>query len=78
MSKRVVWEPLDTPDGPGWWAWEGYFDFGEDDTDPTDIVQRLCEVKEKMVWAFIANGTAHRIESMIGKWIRVYMPWEAQ
>jgi hypothetical protein len=66
------------PDSPGFWAWEGYFNFGDDDVDPNDIQQRLCEVRQfgDTLCAIATRGGAYSPKCMVGKWYRLTMPWE--
>jgi hypothetical protein len=78
-------EPLDMPDGPGWWAFEGIYPMGL--AVPVQFVKRLVlwepddDIKVvKMQWE--DNKEAHVVyyryfsDIIRGKWYRLTMPWE--
>ena len=76
---------VDMPDGPGWWAWEGYIKYS-DDTSLMSYVQReVVRVywgsKSKRLYGKHGHGKytygIHPVNVMIGKWYRLVMPWEA-
>lgn len=71
-------QPMDAPDGPGWWAFEGkLFDSTEDD----DMVRMVVDVREssfnRQLYASRAqNPYSWNVKTeMFGKWYRLTMPW---
>lgn len=73
--------PLDMPDGPGLWAWEGYINYDDGDVDANNMQREVCRVERGnsgKLWVYIFGGPVHRAEIMIGKWYRLTMPWEGR
>lgn len=72
-------QPLDAPDGPGWWAFKGYQQFSNGDQSP--VIQDMIHVFDTAD-GFYGYGTDHtvyrRIQDgvFVGKWYRLTMPWD--
>lgn len=78
-------EPMDMPDGPGWWAFRG--DRVIVGRHPTEVVKNITEWEpdaEHPYYRFSDERwpsqlrKAWFLEEWAGQWYRVYMPWEQQ
>ncbi len=67
--------PLDTPDGPGWWAFEGRFN-----EEGAENFRYIFEVHEVDIFgvthlfAVISNDEVN-VLNLTGKWWRIETPW---
>lgn len=73
LSPQPQQQGLDFPDSPGWWAFEGKWTDQEHDKVWQYVF--LVEEKEGVLYAVIANDL-ELPSTLIGKWFRLYMPWE--
>ena len=64
-------EPLDMPDGTGWWAFEGK---GQDDAMNYRTVNVVME-EGGALWSFRDNERKP-VSFWVGKWTRLTMPWD--
>ena len=77
---RALSQPLDAPDAPGWWAWEGYINYARG-CDPTRIHREVVRVYWGSVsqqWQVVREHGRHPAYMLVGKWYRLTMPWEVQ
>jgi hypothetical protein len=73
-------QPLDMPDGPGWWAWAN--DIDADDRFVAHL-QIFEVVGNEVEYKYDNSGkdisTVDNFRAMYpGKWTRLQMPWDAQ
>jgi hypothetical protein len=68
-------EPLDAPDGDGYFTFEGRID-GSSVERLNWLVMVRRNLIEDELYAYRFGGQTHKARQMIGKWTRVYMPWE--
>lgn len=66
-------QPLDFPDGPGWWAFEGRAEVGT----AYFYDKTICRVS-RMGAEYVADGNraTYLVKYMHGKWYRLSMPWD--
>lgn len=78
--------PLDMPDGPGWWAWEGYIKYSDDTLLMSYVQREVVRVywgsKSKRLYGKHGHGKytygIHPTSVMVGKWYRLHMPWDKE
>lgn len=67
--------PLEQPDSPGWWAFEGKWN----SEAVTGTFQDVCEVQIFQGELQASLGFDWEpVGSWVGKWYRLHLPWEAQ
>ncbi len=64
-------QPLDMPDGPGWWAFEGKSD---DDEMEYRTVHLVLETRTGLLAS--GDNEFRHVSYWKGKWYRLTMPWE--
>lgn len=65
-------KPLDRPNAPGWWAFEGRFN----EPGATDFryVIEVVDVEGELV--AIVSGDFEFVDALVGKWWKLKVPWE--
>lgn len=74
MEKPALQEPLDAPDGPGWWAFEGHED--DDIGDRLRVVGQIIELPLSKQLIFETRFQSYLVEYLRGKWYRLTIPWD--
>lgn len=77
---RALSQPLDAPDAPGWWAWEGYINYAKG-CDPSRAHREVVRVhwgSTTKQWQVVREHGRHPASMLIGKWWKVQLPWEVQ
>jgi hypothetical protein len=72
---RALSQPLDAPDSPGWWAFEGKWNSEKVTGTFRDIAEVQLFQGELQV---ALGGDWEPVTRWIGKWYRLTMPWEVQ
>jgi hypothetical protein len=70
-------QPLDSPDGPGWWAFEGHW--ATFFPERAVIFHRVYDVylMTDEQWYFQMGNDGHPVGELTGKWWRISLPWDA-
>lgn len=71
-------DPYPQPDAAGTWAWEGYINYAKG-ADPNRIEHEVLRVYWGSVsqrWQVIGERGRHPANMLIGKWWRIYLPWD--
>lgn len=73
-------EPMDMPDGPGWWAFEGGLNYGNG-----VMLNMHIQMPVRVYWGDTTGEWQthcqlgyHPARHLDGKWYRLHMPWEQQ
>lgn len=67
-------EPLDFPDAPGWYAFEGYVKPFAKQMEHEVVRVHWGKITQR--WQVVWSRGHHPADMLVGKWTRLYMPWE--
>jgi hypothetical protein len=70
-------EALDFPDGPGWWAFEGYWTTAFPERAVIFHYVYDIYLMTDGIWYFQMDNDGHPVGELTGKWYRLHLPWDA-